>query len=103
MSHTETNGKMLNTAYRASKALILCIIHCFRKVRLYSWNELLQIFTKHEEIYKHHDKILFLNCSYFFGSVFIPTAIEKDFNVNLHFSHRLINANLHEGSMTFQL
>ncbi|PNF20346.1 Kynurenine 3-monooxygenase [Cryptotermes secundus] len=31
------------------------------------------------------------------------TAIEKNFNVNLHFSHRLISANLQEGSMTFQL
>lgn len=47
--------------------------------------------------------MLFLNCSFFFCSVFIPTAIEKDFNVNLHFSHRLIDANLEEGSMTFQL
>jgi hypothetical protein len=48
-------------------------------------------------------KMLFLNRSYFFGSIFIPTATEKDFNVNLNFSHRLINANLQEGTMTFQL
>jgi hypothetical protein len=37
------------------------------------------------------------------GFMFIPTATEKDFGVELHFSHRLINANLQEGCMTFQL
>ncbi|GFG32942.1 hypothetical protein Cfor_05503 [Coptotermes formosanus] len=50
-----------------------------------------------------HDQVCTYSVSRKYLNEFLLNATEKDFNVKLHFNHKLINANLQEGCMTFQL